>query len=182
MANHAILEKLQVAARNIDSYNRTFVNGESTQVDMDNGYIFYAGDVVTGDNQLYKTAKPATALLTGKAWMAASPIRVLTDAGDGNYIEGLTKNPKAFTNVAGQTVDAFMPQIGDKIKLTAEGLAGDKSTNLYITATDGAYKLTWAGSAGAGLTFKLVETSYISIADSFPSQRTTAYVFECVKA
>ena len=182
MANHTIVEKLQVAAKNTDSYNRTFVSGESTQIDMDNGLIFYAGDRIVGDKQLYKTAKPATALLTSKAWMAASPIRVLSDIGDGNLVEGLTQNPKAFTNKAGQTIDAFMPQVGDKITLTSDGITGTIGSNTFITATDADYKLNWASAAGNGLTFKLLGTSYVSIADGFPSQRTATYEFECVKA
>jgi hypothetical protein len=68
--------------------------------------------------------------------------------------------------------------IGDIVTISADGLAGTKSSNTYVVATAGAQKLTWGASAVSGVSLKLLETTYFSIADgSIGTQRVTAYRF-----
>jgi len=60
-------------------------------------------------------------------------------------------------------------------------LGGSKASNEYVVAVDGSFKLTWGASAISGLSLKLIETTYISIADgTIGTQRTAAYKFEVV--
>lgn len=169
---YGIVELLSVAAHNTDSYNVTFVSSDN----IENGSIFSMGTQVTGNQDQFNAVKPATANLAKQFYMAASPIRVITTLGDSSQFVDLTPNPKAFINVAGQPIDGVALKIGDRVRLSADALAGAKGSYTNVVATDGAYKLTW-GAAISGLTLELLGTTYISVADGFGSQRTTAYDF-----
>lgn len=175
---YGIVELLSVAAKNVDSYNHTFKN---TDDDIENGSIFTMGDLITEDgDEIYQAVKPATAALKGAVYMAASPIRVITELADGSKFVDLTMNPKAFINKAGQPIDGFLLQRGDKVRLNKDAIGGSKSTNKYITATDSQYKLQWNASETPDvLNLKLVDDkSYFSIpTGEIGSQRTEAYDF-----
>lgn len=179
MANKGIVIPLSVAGQNIDSLNHSFVSVDN----IENGSIFTMGAVKSGNSDLYEAVKPATANLGEQTFMAMSPIRIVTTLPDGTQFVDLSLNPQAFENVAGQIIDGVALQVGDKVRLSVDAIAGTKSSNKFITATNGAYKLTWAAEAGAGLTLKLVEDSYISVATGdIGSQRVASYDFIVTKA
>ena len=78
---------------------------------------------------------------------------------------------------------AWEPEVGDLITLDDNALAGTKSTNGFVVATNTAQALTWAAAAVSGLTLKLVrDPDPISFASgTIGSQRlNTAYMFEVV--
>ena len=171
---YGIVELLSVAAHNVDAYNHTFVN---TSDDIENGSIFTMGDRITGQEEEYTAVKPATANLAKQFYMAASPIRTVTELADGSKFVDLSPNPKAFINKAGQPIDGVALKLGDIVRLSVDAVAGTKSTNTFVVATNDAYKLTWAAAAISGLSLKLIGTSYVSVADGFGSQRVVAYDF-----
>ena len=78
----------------------------------------------------------------------------------------------------------FKPQLGDIVTMTADGLAGTKSTNTFVNATDstGGLKPVWGASQTSSVfSMELIETTYIPLADgSIGNQRVTAYKFVVV--
>ncbi len=169
---YGIVELLSVSAHNVDAENITFVSSD----DIENGSVFTLGTRVTGNEDQFNAVKPATANIAKQFYMAASPIRVITTLGDGSQFVDLTPNPKAFINVAGQPIDGVALKIGDRVRLSEDAIGGSKGSNTAVVATNADYKLNW-GAAISGLTLTLLDTTYISVADGFGSQRVTAYDF-----
>nr|DAG31335.1 MAG TPA: hypothetical protein [Caudoviricetes sp.] len=173
----SILIPTLVAAKDIDSLNRSFV----ATVDLDNGNVFGKGELSTnaGESQVYQTVTPATESLTG-LYMAFTAEDVVLADDLGNQYKVGTLDPRAFTNKAGVVFSGFKPQVGDLILISADGISG--VANKYAVAENGASKLAFAAEAGTGLSFKVVETTYITVAsaNNIGSQRVTAYLLECV--
>ena len=80
-------------------------------------------------------------------WMAYSPEIVTIETASGKLYRGLSNDPRDFTNLGGYVFDAFKPQKGDIITLSADGITGSKSTGDYAVATNGQYALAWAAAA-----------------------------------
>lgn len=177
----SILIPTLVAAKNIDSLNRSFVS----TADLDNGNVFGKGELSTnaGESQVYKTVTPATGSLSG-LYMAFSAEDVVLTDDLGNQFKVGTLDPRAFTNKAGTVFSGFKPQVGDLVLISADGISGDAAAYAvaYAVAANGASQLAFAEAAGAGLSFKVVETTYISLAsaNNIGSQRVPAYLLECV--
>lgn len=173
----SILIPRQTAAKNVEIYNRSFI----AETDLDNGSVFTKGDLSTKANetQVYKTVQPATDSLTG-LYMAFSPEDVVLTDDLGNQFKVGTLDPRAFTNKAGVVFSGFKPVVGDLILISADGIEG--SADSYAVAANGKDKLQFASAAGTGLSYKVVETTYISVAsaNNIGSQRVTAYLLECV--
>ncbi len=112
--------------------------------------------------------------------MAFSPEDVVLTDELGNQFKVGTLDPRAFTNKAGVVFSGFRPMLGDLILISADGIEGTKDA--YAIAAAGKNKLQFSAEAGAGLTYKVVETTYISVASAnkIGSQRVTAYLLECV--
>ena len=176
MAKSILIPSL-IAAKNIDTLNRSFVS----ETDLDNGNVFGKGELSTnaGESQVYQTVTPTTGSLTG-LWMAYSPEDVVLTDGLGNQFKVGTLDPRAFTNIAGTVFSGFKPQVGDLVLVSADGITGE--ANNYAIAANGTSKLAFAAGAIAGLSFKVVETTYISLAsaNNIGSQRVVAYLLECV--
>lgn len=179
MANKSVLQLLQVAAQNIDSYNVVF----ESSADVENGQIFSQGALSTtdGESEVYAIATPATATLSS-LFMAYSPEDVILASANGNQYKIGDKDPRSFTNVTGLVFTGYRIALGDKIMLSAEGFTGAKgASDVFAVATDGQTKLVWGTAAGAGVTYALDKVSYFSIPSStFGSQRVTAYQLRCV--
>jgi hypothetical protein len=174
MAYHGILVQNSVQAMNIDALNRSVTSA----IDIDNGNCLSLTGLSTnnGEREVWTAATPTSGTLTD-LWMAYEPEVVLTVSGDKQY-KGINPDIRDFYNIAGDVFSAFKPQKGDILLLTGDALGGTKGTNTYVIATNGSVKLTWGASAISGLSLKLLETTYISIADgSIGTQRTTAYRF-----
>ena len=172
---YSVLKQDQVAAMNIDSYNRSVV----ASVDIENGNVFsLSGKSATaGQPEVWTAATPVTATLD-ELWMAYEPEVVLTVSGTLQY-KGLNNDPRNFINLTGDVFTAFKPQVCDIITISTDGVAGTKASNGYAVAVDGTVEVTWAASGISGLTLKLLNTNYISIpSGNIGSQRVTAYQFE----
>ena len=171
----SILVPTLTAAKNIDALNRSFVGA----VDLDNGNVFEKGELSTNVNesQVYNAVAPTT--LSG-LWMAFSPEDVVLTDGLGNQFKVGTLDPRAFTNTAGVVFSGFQPKEGDLVLISADGITGE--ANEYAVAASGENKLKFAAEAIAGLSFKVIETTYISVAsaNNIGSQRVVAYLLECV--
>lgn len=172
-----ILIPTLTAAKNIDSLNRSFI----AEVDLDNGSVFGKGDLSTDADktQVYEVETPATGALTG-LYMAFSPEDVVLTDDLGNQYKVGTLDPRAFTNKAGVVFSGFKPQAGDLVLMSADGISGDAAD--YAVAADGENKLAFADAAIEGLSFKVIETTYISVASAsnIGTQRVPAYLLECV--
>lgn len=175
----SILVPTLTAAKNIDALNRSFV----AEADLDNGNVFVKGDLSTeaGESQVYEATTPATGSLSG-LWMAYSPEDVVLTDALGNQFKVGNLDPRAFTNTAGTVFSGFKPQVGDLITISADGIEGAVSSNEYLVAADGQSKLKPNAAAIDGLSFKIIETTYISVAsaNAIGSQRVVAYLAECV--
>lgn len=175
---HNILIQRVVGAKNVSVWNRSAVHASES---FDNGNLVSLGALSTteGEGEVFQAAVPATATLA-KLWMVYTPEIVLTIDGTKKF-KGINVDPQDFYVPALSVMDVYKPQVGDIITMTADGLAGTKSTNEFVVATDGSKKLTWAASAISGLSYKLLSTEYISIGTgAINTQRVTAYRFECV--
>jgi len=172
---YAVLIPLSVAAKNVDSYNINAVSSSN----VENGQLFSKGAIanLTDSTEVYLTVAPATANL-GSLYMAWDTEDIITTIGSNKYKIG-DKDPRNFINVADTVFSAYQPMRGDRILMTADGFTGAIGSNTFAVATDGEDKLVWGATAGAGLSYKLFSTSYISIG-GFGSQRATAYLLDCV--
>jgi hypothetical protein len=179
MTTHAVLQLNRVAATNVDAYNRSVITSAST-TDLDNGQIFRLDSLstTTGESEVWLASDPSISGSTrDNMWMAASPEVTTLVAGDKSF-RGLSADPRDFYNVGGYVFDAFKPQPGDIITLTAEAFAGTKSTGSYANSGSTMY-LLWASAQASptGLSLICVATTYISIGTGGlgDTQRVTAY-------
>lgn len=179
MATHNVLIQRKVAAKNIDSLNRSAVHATEA---FDNGNLVSLSGIssTTGEGEVFSAAVPATATL-GALWMVYTPEVVLTVSGTKKF-KGINVDPQDFEVPALAVMDVFKPQIGDIITMTGDGIAtGSGVGAAYAIATDGVKTLTWAGAAISGMSFKYLGIDYISLGSgAINTQRVTAYKFECV--
>lgn len=180
MAYHGVLIPEQIAAMNVDSYNRSVVSTSASSID--NGMVFALGTKVgtSGSGaEVFLVEAPANGNLEN-LWMAYSGDEIVVT--DARY-KGLDPDPRNFYTAQGKVFSAFKPQKGDIILVTAEALTGTVKS-AYALGTAGTMQLTWGATSGSSaLTFKYLGEKYISLATgAIDTQRVTAYEFECVVA
>jgi len=178
MANHGVLKLDMVMAKNVDSLNRSAFAGSAT--DIDNGYAFQLLTKGSGSSAEAWVVSAASSA-TGDMWMACSP--EIPDLVNGTKVyRGLSPDPRDFYNRGGYVFDAFKPQVGDIITLSADGISGSPSSGSYVNAVSGSYILAWgAGIASTTLTLKLIKETYISLATgAIDDQRELAYQLEVI--
>lgn len=175
---YGILVQSKVAAKDIDSKNRAAVSA----VAYENGSV---GNLLTksataGEAEVWVMTAPVTGALSN-LWMVAEP-EINTLVSGSLEFRGLTVDPRLFRNEIGDVFSAFQLSLGDLVTLSADAVAGTISTNTFVVATNAAQKLTWAAAAVAGVSLKLVSTTYLSIAGGSigDTQRVTSYLFEVV--
>ena len=182
MADHGVLLRSAVAAKDVGSWNRYAMSSASA---VDNGNVFNlltentAG--TSGYDEVWDVTYPVTGSLT-ELWMACSQRANLTVDGTLVYA-GLNDDPKRFYNPAGYVLDAYKPAKGDVIVLTADAYSGVVSaSSVFLNATDSTLKLTVGSVQSAtALSYKLIGTTYVSIGSGiFDTQRKTAYKFQCI--
>lgn len=168
-----VLMPTLVAAKNVDSYNASFIDMEN---DIENGAIIAAGDY--SEEQVYEVAEVEE---LHNLFMVFSPEDTILTDGTGNEYKIGINDPRTFTNVKGKVFSAYRPQVGDKILISAEGIEG--TADDFAVAEAGKNKLQFASAAVEGLSYKVLDDSaYISIggATAIGSQRVEAYLLECV--
>lgn len=175
----SVMFPIKTSAQDVGALIETFVH----TADIDNGTVFVKGALSTDvdKSEVYTLSLPATGAGLANLYMAyTSEDNIITGA-DGNQFKVGDLNPKNYTNYAGYAFNGFKLTVGDRVKITADGLGGTKGTNTFVVATNGTEKLTWAAAAISGVSLKLVKESYFSIPEGgIGSQRTVAYVFEVV--
>ena len=176
MANHGVLLTKAVAAMNVDSY----VRSAKISADMDNGWVVSLSGLTAaaGENEVWTAVQPVTGTLNA-LWMVDGESIVLTES----RYKGINPNIRDFYTPSGKVFTVFKPQVGDIISLSAEALAGTKSTNGFVVGTNSAYALTWAAAAISGLSLKLLATDYLSAPSTGAIgelQRFDIYRFEVV--
>lgn len=178
---YGVVIKAEVQARLLDNLNRVAKSGESTTVNIENGsvVVLASKSATAGEKEVWLATQPATATLTSALWMVAtSENPVTTNAAGTKVWRNDNPDPRDFINLKDKTFSCFKLSVGDEIILSADALAGSKSSNTYVVAADGAYKLTW-GSAISGPSLKLLGDEPISLPNGTigDSQRQTAYRF-----
>lgn len=176
MAYHGVLIPEQIAAMNVDSYNRSLKSSASA---IDNGFVVYCNGKsgIAGESEVFLAATPATASLSG-LWMAYSGDEVVLTDG---RCKGIDPDPRNFFSASSAVFSAFKPQVGDIILATAECFTGTAEL-AFVNAVNGKMQLTWgANQVASVMSWKYLATKYISLADgSIGSQRVTAYQLECI--
>jgi len=174
-----VLIKNDVAATDVRSFNRS---AQYTSGSLANGYVFYLDSLVAGTTGCEIWNVTASTGSAGGYWMAGSEDVNLLTSGTYKY-RGLDVDPQNF-NISTCTVfDAFKPQVGDILTMTAEGFSGAVSSNTYANAADNRFDLVWGSTkAGSALSLKLLDTTYISKADGTlgDDQRVTAYKLQVI--
>jgi len=171
---YSVLLQDAVAAANIDSFNRSAVSASV----YENGAVgYFTGKSTTaGEAEVWTMVAPVTAHLYD-LWQVYEPEMVLTSS----KYRGLDPDVRNFINAIGDVFSVYKPELGDIITLTDDGITGTKGANTFITATDGDPFLNWNTAVVSGLSYKLIGTTYLSLATgSIDTQRVTAYQFECV--
>lgn len=170
-----VIVPLSYQAKNIDA----LVYNVIAEKDIDNGVMLTRGALSTDADktEVYKVSVPAAdakGLL-----MAYSPEDNIITGADGNQYKVGDLNPKNFTNIKGLVFNAVKLMEGDKILASVDcfSTAPTADSKTATIDTDGKYVAATATTA-TGTMFNILREDYISIADSFPSQRTKAYVLE----
>jgi len=130
MAQNVLIQN-QVAALNVDSYNRSAVHA-SAAVDNGNLVVLSALSSTAGEAEVWTALTPSTGNgLTG-LWMVYEPPIVLS----ASKYKGLDPDPRNFSIPATKVFSCFKPQLNDIVTMTADGLAGTQSANTFVNATD----------------------------------------------
>jgi hypothetical protein len=180
MSDHAILVQNQVAAMDVGIYNRSAV---SNTLDFDNGNIFRLDTCssATGESEVWAISASGSETSRHGLWMAASPeVPITTD--DTLEYRGLNQDPRRFYNIHTKVFDAFKPQIGDIITLSADAF-GDTTPLAYANSGSTSYLLHWNAAllgSGSNLGFRRLATTYLSVGTgAIDNQRVTAYKLVC---
>ena len=174
--SHGILIPNQIAATNVDAWNRPAVSASN----IDNGNIvkLTTYGVATGEAEVWTAVVPSTGAGLNDVWMAYDPELVWTN----NY-RGLDPDVRNFYVGAGRIFSVFLPRLWDIIKLTDDNLVTGTGAAVgsYAVATDttGGLKLVWTSgwtSATAVFALQCLAINYISIGTgAIDNQRITAY-------
>ena len=158
---YGVLIESMIQAKNIDALNRSV----TSKINVAGGGLIALTAPTTQGNDVWTAAAPASGSLGG-LWMAYNPEVKYTDV-NGKRYAGLSADLRDYTNLAGETYDAFKPKVGDEIVITvdavdatgANAVANDileskagQTTLTRIAAATGAtagstaFKIEWVGS------------------------------------
>lgn len=172
---YGLIVPRKIAAQDVNAFNRSAVSASA----YENGFVgYFSGKSATaGESEVWTMVAPATAHLYD-LWMVYEPEVVVTDS----KYKNINPDPRDYIAAIGDVFSVFKPQIGDLISMSVDALAGTKSTNTFVVATDGAQALTWAAAAVSGLSLELVDDDdWISIGlGSIGTQRVAMDLFEVV--
>jgi hypothetical protein len=149
MAN-SILNLAKVKSRKIGH----IYNVQSADA-LQNGFVVFIGDRVTGENEIYTAVKPLTADLTGKSAHIIFSDEIL-------YDESTYKNHQlgAFSIPANTPTKAYELNIGDVVEISYDGLtllSTDAVVGNVLIAQNNSFKLAEATTAGTNKTVLKIE-------------------------
>lgn len=171
-----VIVPLSYQAKNVDALVYNVINKNT---DIDNGVCLVKGALSADSDkgEVFEVTLPTTTS-TGLL-MAYSPEDNIIEGADGEKYKVGDLNPKNFTNKKGIVFNAIKLEVGDKILMSVDCFATAPSSDSKVATVNTEGKLVAAASSeSTGTKFNILKESYISIADSFPSQRTKAYVME----
>ena len=155
---NAVVVLTSVAAMNVDSYNRSFVNADA---DIQNGTLIKCGTLSTNANE-GEVFQAELATATDKAlYMAYTAEDTIIEIGGQQYKFGLI-DPRLYTNVKGKVFSGFKLTEGDRITISKSAIS--EEANTYVIA-DANGKLKFSASENTdGATFKAIQNTYLSLA------------------
>jgi hypothetical protein len=182
--SYGVMIPLQIAAQNVDAWNRSAVNASLAR---ENGDIFalLTKSATTNETEVWTATVPATSgsHLTD-LWMAYDPELVWT----GSY-RGLDPDVRNFYIPATKVFSAFLLKPHDLLLMDADCFSGaNDGTDLYANAADSTWQLVWGDSQTSvsqlclkWLTDGSYTKSYISIGTGgIDTQRIDAYTMEVI--
>ena len=104
MAHGFIIESM-IQAKNIDALNRSVTSA----INVDGGGLVSLAYPTTKGNDVWTASAPADGALGG-LWIAYNPEVKYTDV-NGKRYAGLSADIRDYTNIAGETFDAFKPKV-----------------------------------------------------------------------
>jgi hypothetical protein len=145
---YGVLIESMIQAKNIDALNRSV----KAEADVAGGGLLALTAPATQGDDVWTAEAPDSEL--GGLWIAYNP-EVKYIKVNGKKFAGLSADARDYTNLAGEVFDAFKPQIGDEIVITAECVASadvdDVVAGDFLEAVDG--ETTFARvAAGTGAT------------------------------
>lgn len=162
MAYGFIIESA-IEAQNIDKLNRSV----KSEDDVQGGALIALTPSGKQGDEVWTATKPATGALKD-LWMAYNPeVKYLKVNGKKISGFGISKDIRDYTNIAGETFDAFKPRLGDEIEFSydcvdtpddvvagdfLESKAGQYTLHRVASATGAtanhtAFKVEWVGKA-----------------------------------
>jgi len=186
MAN-CVLVPSSISAMNVDAYTRSVISKDN--VDIANGTPLVMGKLSTEAGKTHCAEVEVANAPKAGIWMAYSP--EVTQTVTGEYVfKNVMADPREFTNVAGQSFDAFFvtPQV-DIIQVTAEFFANGASpadvtgaTVVEMNASGEFAALAEATDAYTGCKFEIMDTDVIHIATGkLGGNGVTAWRLRCVQ-
>lgn len=147
MAHGFIIESM-IQAKNIDALNRSVVSA----VDVDGGGLISLAYPTTKGNDVWTASTPDSGTL-GDLWIAYNPeVKYLSI--NGKKYAGLSADVRDYTNIAGETFDAFKPKIGDELIISVDAVDSTSSSAVagdILESKAGQTKFTRV-AAGTGAT------------------------------
>lgn len=172
MTTHTILVPSKIAAMDISAYNRSAYY----TFDIDNGGVFKLTSLLgtTGCEVWNATLSNGS---SADLWMAYSPDVNTLVSGTKKY-RGISVDAQDFYISACTVFDAFKPQPGDIITLTADAFSTTRTTETYANSADNSADLVWAATQSASaLSLKIIDVTTLSKPDGTlgDEQTLTAY-------
>lgn len=143
---HGIMIESQIMATDVGTLNR-YAKGA---MDVDGGGLVALAYPTTQGSDVWTATLPATGALGG-LYMAYNPSEKILNVAGLEIAGGeITKDPRAYTNLAGKVYTTFKPKVGDEVILTidcvdasgANAVAGD-----ILESKAGQFKLQRIASA-----------------------------------
>lgn len=168
MAYAGFIIEAHIAASDVRTLNRDCV---SSTADFDGGNLVALAHPTKQGDDVWTATAPATGALGG-LWVAYNPSLHIHKIGDNEYA-GLTKDPRAFTNVQGKVFSAFKPQVGDVFVISKECVAsGDVASVVvddYLEAKNG--QATWGRKTSSPTAGSTAVQVMKKVVIPFPAQK-----------
>lgn len=122
---------------------------------LQNGFVVFIGDIVSGEKEIYTAVKPLTADLTAKSAHIIYMDEINYD--ESSYAK---KQLGQFSIAANVPCRAYELNVGDVVEISYDGLtllASDAVVGNYLIAANTSYKLAEAASAGTAKTALKIE-------------------------
>lgn len=162
MAFHGLIIESKISAKDMDTLNRSVV----AEDDVDGGSLLALAYPTEVGSDVWAVTKPATGATSG-LWMAYNPTNRKLKVADDLVFANLSNDDRRYTNLAGETFDAFKPKVGDEIEFSTECLADTSVANDIVTgdileSKEDSYKLARQPKAtGATANHTAFEVEYV---------------------